>query len=41
MIYGIGIDLIKIARMKSVADKWGKKFLTRVFTDREIAPRRR
>jgi holo-[acyl-carrier protein] synthase len=37
MIYGIGIDLIKIARMKSVADKWGKKFLTRVFTDREIA----
>jgi holo-[acyl-carrier protein] synthase len=37
MIYGIGIDLIKIARMKSVTDKWGKKFLTRVFTDREIA----
>jgi holo-[acyl-carrier protein] synthase len=37
MIYGIGIDLIKIERMKSVSDKWGRRFLEKVFTDKEIA----
>ncbi len=37
MIYGIGIDLVKIERMKDVVDKWGKKFLERVFTENEIA----
>ncbi len=37
MIYGIGIDLVKIERMKAVADKWGKKFFERVFTKDEIA----
>ncbi len=36
MIYGIGVDLIKIDRMKQVADKWGDNFLKRVFTDKEI-----
>ncbi len=36
MIYGIGIDLIKIGRMKTAVDKWGKKFLERVFTENEI-----
>ncbi len=37
MIYGIGIDLVKIDRMKAVVDKWDKKFLERVFTEDEIA----
>ncbi|MEE8328620.1 MAG: holo-ACP synthase [Thermodesulfovibrionia bacterium] len=37
MIYGIGIDLVKIERMKAVADKWDKKFLQRVFTENEIS----
>ena len=37
MIYGIGIDLVKIERMKAVADKWGKKFFERVFTEKEIS----
>jgi len=37
MIFGIGIDLVKIERMKEVVDKWGRKFLERVFTEREIA----
>lgn len=36
MIYGIGIDLVKIERMKEVAGKWGEKFLRRVFTETEI-----
>ena len=36
MIYGIGIDLIKIERMREAADKWGRKFLERIFTESEI-----
>ncbi len=37
MIYGIGIDIIKIDRMRTTVDRWGKKFLQRVFTENEIA----
>lgn len=37
MIYGIGIDLVKIQRMRDVVDKWGRRFLDRVFTENEIA----
>ena len=37
MIYGIGIDLVRIKRMKDVVDKWGKKFIQRVFTKDEIS----
>jgi len=36
MIYGIGIDVVKIDRIKTVVEKWGQRFLKRVFTDREI-----
>jgi len=37
MIYGVGIDLVKIERMKDVVEKWDRKFLERVFTDTEIS----
>jgi len=37
VIYGIGIDIVKVERMKSVVEKWGKKFLERVFTEGEIS----
>ncbi len=37
MIYGIGIDIIRVERMKEVVGRWGEKFLHRVFTDGEIA----
>lgn len=37
MVYGIGIDLVKIERMKEVVEKWGRRFLDRVFTEGEIA----
>ncbi|MBI4689334.1 MAG: holo-ACP synthase [Nitrospirae bacterium] len=37
MIYGIGIDLVKIERMKDVVNRWGNKFLERVFTETEIS----
>lgn len=37
MIYGIGIDIVKIERMKDVVERWGDKFLERVFTRNEIS----
>jgi holo-[acyl-carrier protein] synthase len=36
MIYGIGVDIVKIQRMKEVVGKWGERFLKRVFTESEI-----
>lgn len=36
MIYGIGIDIVKIDRMKAAVEKWGDKFLNRIFTETEI-----
>lgn len=37
MIYGVGIDLVKIDRMKEIVEKWGQRFLERVFTAGEIS----
>ncbi|MBP7341718.1 MAG: holo-ACP synthase [Smithellaceae bacterium] len=37
MIYGIGIDLVENERMEKIIAKWGEKFLSRVFSDGEIA----
>ncbi|MDZ7698986.1 MAG: holo-ACP synthase [Deltaproteobacteria bacterium] len=36
MIYGTGVDLIKIERMSGVVSRWGDRFLNRVFTAEEI-----
>ena len=36
MIYGIGIDLVENERIRGVIDRWGDKFLVRVFSSREI-----
>jgi holo-[acyl-carrier protein] synthase len=36
MIYGIGVDLVKISRMERVIKKWGDRFLQRVFTPSEM-----
>ena len=33
----IGIDLVDVGRMERVVDRWGMKFLRRVFTEGEIA----
>ncbi|MGD2124513.1 MAG: holo-ACP synthase [Desulfobacteraceae bacterium] len=35
MIYGIGIDLVNIGRMEEVLNRWGDRFIRRVFTDNE------
>ena len=36
MIYGVGIDIVLVSRIKSMVEKFGDKFLTRIFTDNEI-----
>ena len=36
-VEGIGIDLVVISQMREVIGRWQDRFLTRVFTDAEIA----
>ncbi len=36
MIFGIGIDIIEVDRIKKAIENYGTKFLQRVFTDNEI-----
>jgi len=36
MIVGLGVDIVNINRIEFVIKKWGKKFLQRIFTSREI-----
>jgi holo-[acyl-carrier protein] synthase len=36
-IRGIGVDLVQIPRMRRVIERWQDRFLTRVFTERELA----
>lgn len=36
MIFGAGVDIVEIPRMKDAIKKWGDNFLTKIFTDREI-----
>jgi holo-[acyl-carrier protein] synthase len=37
MIYGIGIDIVRVHRIRDAVEKWGEKFLLRVYTGDEIA----
>jgi holo-[acyl-carrier protein] synthase len=37
MILGIGSDLIDIRRIASTIDRFGERFIRRIFTEREIA----
>ncbi|MFZ5448244.1 MAG: holo-ACP synthase [Thermodesulfobacteriota bacterium] len=37
MIYGIGVDLVQVARIERVLARYGDRFLSRVFTEREVA----
>jgi len=36
MIESLGIDLIEIKRVKKVKERWGKRFLERVYTPKEL-----
>src|SRR5438045_9783842 len=35
-VIGIGVDLVEVARIQHSVDRFGEKFLHRVFTDGEI-----
>jgi len=37
MIYGIGVDIVRTERVRSAVERWGDRFLRRVFTEGEIA----
>jgi holo-[acyl-carrier protein] synthase len=36
MTHYIGTDIIEIARIKQVIDRWGERFLNRVYTEPEL-----
>jgi holo-[acyl-carrier protein] synthase len=36
MIYGIGIDLVENDRLAKIIDRWGLKFLQRIYSNEEI-----
>ena len=36
-VRGVGVDLVRIPRMRRVVERWQDRFLRRVFTDEEIA----
>jgi holo-[acyl-carrier protein] synthase len=36
MVVGTGIDVIEVARIRQAIDRWGDRFLRRVYTAREI-----
>jgi holo-[acyl-carrier protein] synthase len=37
MIYGIGVDLVKVSRIAASLNRHGERFLSRIFTIKEIA----
>ncbi len=37
MIFGIGVDLVNVERLARVLERYGERFLQRIFTAREIA----
>jgi len=37
VIVGIGIDVVEIARVRRLLERWGDRFLQRVFTPEEVA----
>lgn len=36
MIYGNGVDIIEVNRIKQAVEKWGESFLDKVFTRQEL-----
>lgn len=36
MIYGVGIDIVEVSRMEKALERWGDRFLKRIFTQSEI-----
>lgn len=36
MIYGIGTDIVEIDRIKDAVEKWGGRFLEKIYTGNEV-----
>lgn len=36
MIVGVGIDIVEVARFRRARERWGERFLGRLFTTREL-----
>lgn len=36
-VKGVGVDLVQISRLRQVVERWRDRFLTRVFTEAELA----
>lgn len=36
MIFGTGVDIVEVFRMRDAIKKWGDNFLSKIFTSREI-----
>ena len=36
MIYGIGIDIVHIPKLKKAVERWGDRFKNRIFTQNEL-----
>jgi len=37
VIFGVGTDIVRTARLQVAIERWGEKFLRRVFTETEIS----
>lgn len=37
MISGSGVDIVEVFRMREAINKWGMNFLSKIFTEKEIA----
>ena len=35
-LYSVGVDIIEIERVQAVIDRWGQRFLRRIYTDAEL-----
>ncbi len=36
MIHSVGVDIVEVARIREAVQRWGERFLKRVFTDEEV-----
>ncbi len=37
MIIGLGIDIVEISRIEKAVQKWGSKFLIKIYTEKEVS----
>lgn len=37
MVFGIGVDIVKVERVKEAVQRWGDKFTDRLFTQGELS----